>query len=588
MPSVTTQTVTAILPDTIGQSTPAIVRSWITGLGSRPSEVTIELPTTHGTAQPYDQQLPIKLYRGTTPIFHGHTVETITPITDSDTTVTLRAVDVRYAMAAKQIGQYGIGPTDTIGGWPGYGYDLRFNPDGRPNRSASPEASGVYTFDSTPSAQPWTYAQLLQFLFFWYVDSDLITLQTGNLDGSFDTVLPGYALQIGTLPANLDRILSTLGGTWSLTYTGSLGDDTPPYFQPVTATSTPPVTHPIHLNDRDHKAPPSVYSASSATITRSTRRSYDNVEVSSSPLITEATFASRDIYDAGMPTLLVRHTDTVDILGYHGYFDVDVTQYAAANLGASLAAGSLPKPWHSHLVTRIDPDTYNSSGAAVADRFVAPGNPGVGEPVQLGNWLWISVNSGDSWVKVKSGVRIDPQRCRVYYRPTITTDVYRDGEPLTFTIDATGTLDMAITAAVTTEYPQIAGSTSTYLPIPRTKRILRRDLQPTARAISFAAIAPSDTGNDSTIPSNLTATYGIYDTVLPQLETIRDELVAARQTSEIAVTLRLPFAPMISHGDAITVTPAELSLGTLRVTGVNFDPATLDTSISATNNLDRS
>lgn len=571
----TSPIVTVRLSDDIADGREAFVRSWRVGKGSKPTMATIALPDTPAQDTSWSDGKSVEIWQDSACVFRGHVYTVPQSLDGTENEVELVCYDVRQAMTRRTIGQSGVGPVATYGGWPGFGLDITFNRDGKPNRSTDP-VTGLHTLSNKPTAGYWTYAQILQFIYYWYVDTYLVTVDMGKLSGPLGQVAPQIVTTLHNPATLTDQIMRTLGGTWTIANTGGPDETTASVLQPILAGIAAETTRAIWVNTRDSITTPGRYHASKLKVERSTLNSYDRVEIQSAPYLVETTYSN-----LGLSPLFEAPVTSADDLpaGEVAYFAVDVTQYFANGLGAALPAGARPKRWDSKLVTRRDDTGYMEPLASMA----------TGERVPCKECIWLSVDTGTTWKRVKGGVRIDYENSRLYISKQVSLHGRNDSSSVSRRITTTQLAELAVRFTVATIVPDVIeyvqGSSATYLDQSKTKVIVRKDLVPMARrSTRLPLLGAGVDPNESTVESTLgVETYhDVYETLVPMAQ----EIWRSRQEAEVTAKFTLPFMPQLDIGEAITFYPESLGLGTLRVTDIAADGVSKALSVSATNNLD--
>lgn len=572
MPTLDSQAITLEIPGITTAGYMAFLQSWRVGKGGNPTTAVIACPDLGVSSTSYADSLAVTAYLGSQCIFRGYTAGEDCTYAPGDNAVTLTAYDIRQRLTARALGQFAIGP-GTNGGWPGVGFDPVFNPRGRPNRSAA-LSGAAYTFDSSLTAHPWTYGQILQWLFYYYIDAgDLLINQAYYTTAPLSDVAGELRADSGTPADLLNRLFADLGGTWTVSHLGSPGGASASYLVPLLAGVTAPATRTIHLDGGSTIGTPNRYSASAVSFSRSTLHSFDRVEVHSAKAVVEASYYSTE-WSPSAPLLTKVTSSYLLPPGDMAYFDVDVTLYASHHLGDNLASGCRPKPWLPDLVTRRTTAAYQD----------ALDTTWSGTPIPCRETVWLTFDSGSTWKRVKAGVRIDLDNCRVYVAKSGTSYGTTAGSevPWLYTSAPAG-LGILFTVATRTEYAEVQGHSDRYLASARTRKIVRRDLVPTQRYNSYL---PSPGSANPSAYTQYAATLETYDSVTAALQAVRDELWRTRSAAEVTVNFTLPFAPEINHGDALTLAPLTLGLTGLRVLDIAVNAETLDMTVRASNNVD--
>lgn len=496
------------------------------------------------------------------------------------------ALDMRHELNSKIIGQYGIGLVTTYGGWPGIGFDVIFNRDGKPNRSASPSvlpvSTGLYAFDTTDAAQYWTFANILTFLFYWFVDADVMRLDQSLLLGPYAENAPEIDLRNVPAGRAIDAVTRVMGGTWfpyyDALYAGPVApaNYAPTYF-PLHAMLGPSNTRTLFVDDGKNLYEPTDYACDGIGIRHRAADSYDRLEIMSAPARVEATYS-----DTGTSPLLTKVSSGSELPDSDiCYYDVDVTKYLANGLGQNLDAGSRPKKWNGMLCTRLDSSGYITGPLTEADE---------GTDIPATECVQISLDSGSTWQRVRSGVKLDLDKMRVHVgRKCSAYGSIKAAPPMTLPITEATPIRLKLTITTILEYPIVSetDNASWYLSRPRTRRILRRDFVPLYRINSEVPDLTSSNPNTFTMLAS-GSTVTAYRDPTSDMEAFRDRIFAARNELEVDFNCTLPTAPEIQLGDAVTTWPLSLWTTTqpVRVMRLDFDPDSIDIKIQATNNID--
>jgi len=571
----------AALQNAAGQDPDVVIEGWTWGCGETPGSCTLHLPdTATDDHSAWADGEAVYIFRARSLVFAGHTVADDEAVGAATSAVRITARDVRHAMAARQVGQYGIGSVATVGGWPQCGYDVVFNRRARPNRSATADATtGIYTWDTTAAAEYWTYEDIIRFLFHWYVDTTVCQVRAADLTGPFADPAPEINCATGSVRAAVHRVMSTMGGLWTVTYSGTYGSGVyTAYFTPVVEGISPASTYTLVLD----KPGTTVHTPTSLTVTNvevshATDRNFDRVEIHSAPKIVETTLTSAG---SGLLDRVSSGDDLPD--DSICYFAPDVTDYAAFNLGRDLPAASLPRPWLADLATRRTDAGYVAAGTSRA----------VGRPVPCRECIWLSWDAGSTYYRLRSGVRIDRDRMRIYLDRDIS--YYGDtadasARKKTLKTADTANLELRITVATRIESPVVSGTAagSLYLSTQRTRRIVRSDLVPRYRYnAELPDLASADPNARTTAASGAIETY---DDVTTELEYIRDNIWDARDSAESELRCSLEFFPALAVGDGVSLSPLDLGLpDDMRITELQLDPSNMRIRLRATNNPDGS
>jgi hypothetical protein len=201
----------------------------------------------------------------------------------------------------------------------------------------------------------------------------------------------------------------------------------------------------------------------------------------------------------------------------------------------------------------------------------------------------LSTDSGATWKRVKSGVRLDMERMRLYVKRNISFYGATAAAPgISRKLSTTTGLAVAVTIATLNEFPMVSetAATSLFLSRTRCRKVNRRDFIPLYRVASKLPDVAVDNPNTFTDVATTLAAY--YDPTA-ELTVLRTALFAGRNELEVAFAGELPLFPDMAVGDSLTTSPLVLwptLTNPVRVTRMEYDVANLGVRFAATNNLD--
>ena len=507
-------------------------------------------------------------------IFRGVISDGPFSITTDTDELQLILSDDKWLMSRKTVGMPGIGsqPAVTPGqlGFNDVGFDVIFNKDGRPNKDPA-----AFDFITDTTAVYWTLKDIMQFLFQWYVDSGDVQLNSALLDTDYDRK-PMHRNLVGmTALQAVDTIAQLAGQSWGLIPGASCSAFTP--VKPGTGTLRIARLFQPKAGGRADAA--TTWHVKSGKASMSVQQCKDDYIAMSGPILKEHTYNS-----SGTNPLLVRNTAFVDPTKQHvAQFRVDVTQYAANNLGPSLPAGSRPKKWHSELVTRLTAahDGYLTAADIAADP-IKRSNDRIAKP-----FFWISLNGTNANAQLcTGGFRVNTEHGTIELKSHL--DVWPAAGDQEQTIVVSDWTKVAIWLTIATIIQGIPKFSETnvgslYLPKKFTQLIVKHDLIPEQRGVS---VLPVMGGANNAVFQASTATEDYVD-VGQQLDEIVAGAIAQTPSIESPLELDFPFMPELNIGDLMQVQGRQLNLsGNEVVTRIAWDIyEAYDVHVTATNVL---
>jgi len=444
--------------------------------------------------------------------------------TDSDE-ITLTLFDDKYLMESKMTGQIGIGTQDDgASGFQDVGYEIVFNAEGRPNKD--PES---LDFNTGSTAVYWTLSDIMQFLFTYYVDSDVATVSEEALDDDYTRIPSNLNLLGQTALSAVDTVAQLSGQSWGLTAAGEASafiavkpgagtERTAWLFRPKSGASVES-SGPHHL--------------SSVKVPLTIKNSRDVFQAVSSRVVKESTYSNK-----GDNPLLSRVTAFVD-KEYAARWKVDVTKYAANNLGANLSSGSRPKPLLQNLLTR-----RNAAGTAYITAAEIAASPVLASAERLPKTIvWLSEDGTEGEARLcAGGVRIDYEAGLIDFEPNVSLMVDGEDKPEEVEISDWSTVGIWWTVVTVLELPESTETDedSRYLPRSFYQIISKPDLVPEKREDVWLPDLSGDKNDVTVLATEEEETYVDISSKLS------DAVAAALEASaelESPISAEFPFAP---------------------------------------------
>lgn len=455
----------------------------------------------------------------------------------------------KWRLEEAVVGEYGIGPADvTAGGFNDVGYDLVFNKGNRPNK-----APASYDFSTGTGAVYWELADILTLLLANYVDASEITYSAGTITGAAALGVVPSELNLTGMTAlqAIDTVVSMAGLSWALDY-GSASSE---FVLVVPGSGT---TRTAVFATPETGAAPTVteWHGGEIEVQSSVRNAVDRVRVRSANIIQETMHSNK-----GTNPLLAA------VSGYKSAeyvvaFQVQVNQYENHGLGSNLDAGSDPKPWLPHLITRWKADR---TGYEVAETDELPAL----EPVAVPVWVSEDGTEGNAKLAV-GGYSIDLQRGLIEVEAEI--EVVGAGASARETLSGLdwGTAGIWVTVATVLESPAwYTTSASGYLPTPHPLVLDRKDIAHVRRYNSWLPDLSADPHGISKVQTGLAA---VYIDAEPRMTEIGDAALAESSALEVTAVVEFPFLPVVDLGDKLAVSgrPMPQLTGDEVVTAVRY------------------
>lgn len=458
---------------------------------------------------------------------------------DQGDEVALFLYDDKWRLRARTIGQPGIGtvpaaPPEEVGdeGFSDVGFDTVFNPDGIPNK-----APAALDFHSGSSAVQWTLKSMLEWVFEYYVNEDAATLNPALLSVNYDLV-PSHVDLTG-MPAleAIDAICKLAGESWTL-----LPGTDASAFRPVRAGAG--TVRSVKLFPPRGGAQASTASGlhpSEIEIGGSIQDYADRF------VAVSANSAMEQVYsNVGADPLLILSTPTDPKYSYR--WAVDVTAYEANGLGRDLSAGSRPKAWLPHLLSRPNAAVDGYLTALEMEAPFARQRPAVPAPV-----LWMSPYStaiADARLVV-SGYALDLDAGTVDMEPKVVLATADQEENETIgTPFPAPSLWLTVATRLETRQSATADNDARLPDEERVVRIIRKnELVPELRGNPVLPTPGSDNRN-AWMQILADDTYVNWTTAL---QAAADAAAIAADDLETPISMRFPLFPTLDIGDRISI-----------------------------------
>jgi hypothetical protein len=539
--------------------------------GAEIGTAVVEYPATYAqNATPaIGKRASIKI--GETMVFRGaiaHAPFEIGP--DRDEFQLILSCD-KWLMARNVIGQAAIG--STVGGFIDVGYDLVFNKDGRPNRDPA-----EIEFSLGTGAVYWTLQDMLTFVFDNYIDTDVAIIPGGLTLPEEFLIAPSHVNLVGqTALQAVDTICKIASVSWGLVP----AEDASGLCIVKPGTGTARVARFYKPKAGAGVSGVNTLHANAGRVEHSMVRTRDYIQAVSGNVVCEQTYSN-----IGLTCLLDLVPGFKDPK-YVARFAVDVTQYAANELGQSLTAGSKPKPWLGSLVTRIKADgsAYLLAAEIAADPELRAAKR-VDAPI-----VWMSADGDPLRARlVTGGMRVDSEHCTIDFESEVelAKSVPVDSEKNKNTIkfidwEAVGIWATVATITERVEYDQ-ESEPSPYLPLAHYLVIRKDDLIPEKRFNSWLPDLATSS-NRNAIEIQAETDEESYVDVESQLTEIASNALVGSNALETRLELKFPCFPLFQLGDWVTVEGRALGLsGNEVVIGIDYDVnESFETAIQCTN-----
>jgi len=508
--------------------------------GAAIGSAVVSYPLKYAEAASPDMGTVVRLKHGSSWVFRGVIGEAPYAVDNARDEVVLVCYCDKWRMGHKTIGQIGIGTEGAEAGddgWPDVGFDLVFNRDGRPNKDPSSR-----TFNTGSTAVYWTLETIMRFIFDNYISDDVARLSNSYSLGTPYDRTPNHVVLAGlTALQAVDLVAQMAGETWSLTPGSSYST-----FTLVRVGSG--TTRRLRLfrpRSGARHVDATQWHADRVSVRQSIRNSTDIYQAVSAPIHKEHTYSS-----TGDDPLLTRQSWWSDA-EWVARYAVDVTAYDANNLGHDLSAGSQPKPWLSHLLTRTKTDSlaYVTAAELVATPALLA-NPQLDKPI-----LWLATDGLEANARrVAGGARIDIEAGTVDLQGTVSLMADTGDDPEDVDVADWSTVGIWLTVVTILELPESAESDSgdTYLPENSYTVISKPDLVPERRQ----AVWLPDLAGDNNAVTKIAPDPDDEEIYVDISDKLADAVAAALAGTpriETRMDVGLPFSPVIHVGDRISI-----------------------------------
>jgi hypothetical protein len=483
-------------------------------------------------------------------LFRGAISEAPFEIDVSKDTLRLTLLCDKWGMAAKVLGQGGVGtqpptPPESVGGdgFQHVGFDIIFNKDGIPNKDAS-----NLDFSLFNTAVYWTLKDILSFIFQYYISSELCVFNSALITGAWWTATPQHLSLIGQSATQaIDTICQLAGESWTIIHNSTTsafrcvkpsGDGTTrifALFKPLGGSS---------VTGADAYCPDRV------SVGRSTAHLRDTFQAMGGPIVKEITHSNK-----GDNPLLVLMSAFKD-KKFKTRFSVNPQMYSIHGLGADRAIGSKLKPWKAQLVSRktTDGSDYLTAAQISADPNLLKAETGM-DPL-----LWFSATGDAADAKlVTGGYRIDTRNCFLDFEKEIMVrGSTADGKDRSVRPTDWATHGIWLTIATEVETRSYAETAEPFLSSPRWAVVHKPELvQQTRWAVWVPDLSATNPNAVSILAPDAQETYvDIEDEILSAAA----QGVLSNPELERRIEMDLPFLADVSIGDGISVVGRETGL----------------------------
>ena len=475
----------------------------------------------------------------------------------------------KWTMAAKRIGQIGIGtqpttPTADVGtrGFKDQGFDISFNPDGRPNKAPS-----SLEFSLGSNAVYWTLKDILGFVFQYYIPTTVCTLNavTELTSAAWLRCPTHFNLTGQTALEAIENVVKLTGETWALDYYPAPGTAVSAFRAVRLGAGAVRNSQLFKPWQRAAASWADENNPTEAQVQGSIEECRDIVQVVSGQIIKEHTYSNKESAPAAGDALLTAVSGFKDP-EYKVRFAVDVSKYTLNNLGGNLTAGAKPKKLCSELCTRI-----NAAGAAYITAAEIAADPTLQFAQRLEPQLWLSLDGTSANAKhIRGGFRLDKENGTLDLKPTLEiSDPATTDKSSTLDVTNWSTVAIALTVATVLEYHDYKANTGdSYLPDPRYDLVHKTDLVPERRQLSWL---PALTGVPNAVVSVAASAEEKYVDFDSRLEAIADAIGASSPAIETPLTLRLELFPIWHIGDQVKIVGRNLGqTGNEIITRISF------------------
>jgi hypothetical protein len=503
-------------------------------------------------------------------IFDGFAVGFPGQIATQSERVILRAVDARWRLAQRKIGDSDFGAFAVVG------YRVVFNPGGAGNRNPAAESGGDYLFLSGPTAVAWTRKEILDRILKTYA-AGLLSVNLAGLSAKWDEVslnFVAYGMSVGEAISALAR---ECGESWGVAPTS--GADPAAIVSIKPGGSSPFV---VALPEPLAGANASSYGAANAVVGlsggSSIEESTDAVEVHTGSALYERTYSTAESAEDAGDNLLTEFTPEDSARFGKGY-RANVGAYQANGLGLNLGAGSKPKPWMRKLLTRVKENgDYVAAGSAEE-------LAGIGRPLRPEECVWITLNEERRRLVGGFELRLEEGELLTEHFVLLDSGTDTPEEAYVGVDDVSPVFVTVLTLAEEAVDVERQEATALLSGDHLTELVVRSDIQPMIRSKSDLPVWAT-TGSVVTMAS---AAPEYYRNHTADLEAYAIDLLNARRRRETTVRVRCwDLTAAVALGRKLEISPA--------ATGLDVDTVVIDVfydlaggvdqiEITATNNL---
>lgn len=520
----------------------ARIREITQGTGTEVGTAIVGWPQKYAAEQSAKYGDKAYITYGSEVIFRGIIVTDPMMIGNETDEVMLHLADDKWMLSRLIVGMNGVGTQGTPAGSLGFkdvGYDITFNRAGRPDKQAD-----AFDFNLGTAAAEWTLQQMLEFIFAWYVDADVATLKSSVLGANYAASRSNVCVTGQSALQAIETIAELAGETWGLVPGRESSQ-----FAPVRPggygrrrnvfLANPKSGATFSASDR--------YYADDIQPKSSIQNCRDSIQVVSGPGVQESVYSNS-------PTngLLARKTGFVDV-EYKARYEVDVTKYAAANLGQNLSAGAKPKAWLSHLCTRRN--AASNWYLTAAEMAATPANqdaPRIEIPV------WVSKTNEAAAQLVIDGIKIDLENRTLDLKDQLICNKAGSlTEKETLTITNWTTLLVWMTVATVTEVIDYKESpkASSFLPKQFWQVVRRPDLVTERRRNSWL---PNLTTGGILKQVDTQPDGDTYLDASEKLQKVLDGVVRLSPKKETELAFGFPLMPVFNIGDLLNVSGRQI------------------------------
>ena len=603
------------------------------GLDGTPSSLTLSFPADPEWPLAFLQNARVIVTVADQYIFVGHIRLVRRAGSGQDRSVVATAYDCRHTMSGRIVGQYGIGEIPTTGGWWGVGYDIEFNPDGKPNKTPYPclaaPATGIRFEDVYRFARPghteadwWYNIDVLLWLLNWYTDETVVAIDTAALNSiaTLASMCTVREVNEAPLPRAITAVLRSCGLRWTIRYdnrdSNTLGEAEPVgVFTVIGGTVTAPATRALYIPSVKAPAPTTQgqhdqYLCDEWEVEDNTLDVADRTEAHADGCLYETTWAAypadniKPEGETALPLLALADacddkqyaymyvqnldalcTDAALYAGGAGGLPYDGVAYPPGdplyNYASWQYANTIPVRWMKALLP-VDAD-----GTACAWQF----DPEAGNCARAIDNVFVKSTAAGvtTWTRVKSGVRIDYDDGKVYLKEKLGLDSplgADDSEEVTF--DAAPQLKVTVCSVLPLHRVKASSESTIVMGQPMLRMLHIRRLYRALALNAEQVTSASANSNTAVVLHSGTTAVAVRD-IDSELQQRLDDLVAAEALGSVrrsgAFTLpHVTTAAGMPHiGDEVTFrdyNPGMPATGS-RIVAVLFDLQTLAHRITA-------